>query len=280
MVACSKPLAASLLILLLAAAAWAQPAPAPEAAPGQAPPAPAARIFSQPELEQMLAPIALYPDALLAQILMAATHPVDIVQAARWSKVNPGLSGQAAVTAAEPNSWDASVKALVAFPQVLAMLDEKLDWTERLGEAFLGQQAQVMDTVQGLRAKAQAAGSLKSDEHISVQGPGSAVAVQPASPDVMYVPYYDPNYAYGAWGSPGYPPVTWAPWPGYGYYGPGYPGLYWGPAIFVGAGFLYGGFDWPHRYLYFHGRRYFHGGRPRRYYGRPGERHFGEGRRR
>jgi len=128
----------------------------------QGQPAPAQPAFTQQELDQMLAPIALYPDSLLSQILMAATYPIEVVQAARWSKVNPGISGDQAVKAVEQNNWDPSVKSLVAFPQILSMMDEKLDWMERLGDAFLSQQQQVMDTVQILRQRAQAAGNLQS----------------------------------------------------------------------------------------------------------------------
>jgi hypothetical protein len=107
--------------------------------------------FRQAELDQMLAPVALYPDALLSQMLMASTYPLEVVQAARWSRANPGLKGQSAVDAVERMDWDPSVKSLTAFPQVLSMMDEKLEWTERLGEAFLAQQADVMAAVQELR---------------------------------------------------------------------------------------------------------------------------------
>src|SRR6185369_13968960 len=116
------------------------------------------------QLDQMLAPIALYPDSLLSQILMASTYPLEIVEATRWSKANPNLNGDDAVKAAEQNGWDPSVTSLVAFPQILTMMDERLSWTERLGDGFLAQQAQMMDTVQALRQKAYAAGNLKSTE--------------------------------------------------------------------------------------------------------------------
>src|SRR5512135_1493868 len=107
--------------------------------------------FSQPELDQMLAPIALYPDPLLSQILMASTYPLEVVEAARWSRANPTLRGEDAVTAVAGYSWDPSVQSMVAFPQILATMDERLDWTQRLGNAFLAQEAQVMDTIQALR---------------------------------------------------------------------------------------------------------------------------------
>jgi hypothetical protein len=211
--------------------------------PQQAQPA-----FAQQELDQMLAPIALYPDSLLSQILMASTYPIEVVQAARWSKANSGITGDQAVQAVEQNNWDPSVKSLVAFPQVLSMMDEKLDWTERLGDAFLSQQQQVMDTVQGLRQKAQAAGNLQSNENVRVEPQGQTIVIEQANPQVVYVPYYDPTYIYGPWWYPAYPPVFWGPWPGY-YARPGFgAGFFWGGGITIGAGFFFGAFDWQHRH--------------------------------
>ena len=171
--------------------------------------------FTQQELDQMLAPIALYPDSLLSQILMASTYPLEVVEAARWSKANPNLKGDQAVQAVAQNTWDPSVKSLVAFPQILLMMDEKLNWMERLGDAFLAQQQQVMDTVQSLRQKASAAGNLTSNDQIRVEQQGQSIVVEPANPQVVYVPYYDPMVMYGPWWWPLYPPVYWAPWPGY-----------------------------------------------------------------
>ena len=202
--------------------------------------------FAQPELDQMLAPIALYPDALLSQILMAATYPFEVVQAARWSKANPALRGDQAVKAVEPNNWDPSVKSMVAFPQIISMMDEKLDWTQRLGDAFLSQQQQVMETVQELRRKAQAAGNLESNQNVRVEPQGQNIVIEQANPQVVYVPYYDPTYVYGSWWYPAYPPVYWGPWPGY------YPypyGFYWGTGIWVGGGFFFGSCDWHHHHV-------------------------------
>jgi hypothetical protein len=205
--------------------------------------------FTQQELDQMLAPIALYPDSLLSQILMASTYPLEVVEAARWSKANPNTKGAEAVKAVEQNSWDPSVKSLVAFPQVLQMMDEKLTWMQRLGDAFLSQQAQVMDTVQSLRQKAYAAGNLKSSDQVRVEQQGQTIVVESPSPQVVYVPYYDPLVVYGPWWWPAYPPVYWGPWPGY-FVGPGFgAGFVWGVGITVGAGFFFGAFDWPHRHV-------------------------------
>ena len=130
--------------------------------------------FSPEELDQMLAPIALYPDSLLSQILMAATYPLEVVQAARWSRANSQLKGQDAVRAVEPMDWDPSVKSLVAFPQILHRMDEQLDWTQRLGEAFLEQEPHVMDAIQGLRQRAERAGNLRSNEQMRVIAAGRA----------------------------------------------------------------------------------------------------------
>ena len=207
------------------------------------------QVFTSQELDQILAPIALYPDSLLSQILMASTYPIEVVQAARWSRANPGLRGDAAVRAVEQQSWDPSVKSLVAFPQVLSMMDEKLDWMERLGDAFLSQQRQVMDAVQELRQKAQAAGNLQSNEIVHVQPQGQTIVIEQANPQVVYVPYYDPTVIYGPWWYPAYPPVYWGPWPGY-YARPGFStGFFWGSGITIGSGFYFGAFDWPHRHV-------------------------------
>jgi len=209
--------------------------------------APAARAFSQEELEQMLAPIALYPDSLLSQILMASTYPLEVVEAARWSRANPGLQGDQAVAGAEQFDWDPSVKSLTAFPQILSVMDQRLDWTQRLGDAFLAQQAQMMDTVQYLRRKAYDAGNLRTTEQIQVQPAAQAIDIRFANPEVVYVPYYDPMVVYGSWWWPSYPPVYWAPWPGYAV---SYqPGLYWGPAIGVSFGFFFGAVDWHSRHV-------------------------------
>lgn len=207
------------------------------------------QVFAPQELDQILAPIALYPDSLLSQILMASTYPIEVVQAARWSRANPGLRGDAAVRAVEQQSWDPSVKSLVAFPQVLSMMDEKLDWMERLGDAFLSQQRQVMDAVQELRQKAQAAGNLQSNEIVHVQPQGQTIVIEQANPQVVYVPYYDPTVIYGPWWYPAYPPVYWGPWPGY-YARSGFSsGFFWGSGITIGTGFYFGAFDWPHRHV-------------------------------
>lgn len=197
---------------------------------------------AQPELDQMLAPIALYPDSLLSQILMASTYPLEVVEAARWSKANPALKGNDAVAAVDRMDWDPSVKALTAFPQVLAMMDGHLEWTERLGDVFIAQEPQVMETVQSLRQKAYAAGNLQSSDRYYVSQQDDAIAIEPASPEVVYVPYYDPWVVYGTWWWPAYPPVYWARWPGYYVY-PGF-AFAWGVGITVGPGFFFSACNW------------------------------------
>ena len=219
----------------------AQNPPPPNEAPARQ------RAFSQAELDQMLAPIALYPDALLSQVLMASTYPIEVVEAARWTRANPGLQGDAAVRAVENQDWDPSVKSLVAFPQVLERMDENLRWTESLGNAFLAQEAAVMDTVQQLRRRAQAAGNLRSTEQIQVAQEGQVIYVRPALPEVVYVPYYDPLVIYGAWWWPAYRPVYWAPWPGYTR-APGVSAGFWfGRPSGVSLNFFFGDVDWGYR---------------------------------
>ncbi len=199
-------------------------------------------VFKQEELEQILAPIALYPDSLLAQIFMASTYPLEVVQADRWAKQNTTLKGDALTAALEKQQWDPSVKSLVNFPQVLAMMSEKLDWTQKLGDAFLAQQKDVMDTVQTLRKKAVEAGNLKTTKEQQVMVEKETIIIQSASPQVVYVPTYNPTVVYGAWPYPAYPPAY--------YYPPGYAA---GAALFsfgvgmaVGAawGYAWGGCNW------------------------------------
>jgi hypothetical protein len=203
-----------------------------------------ARSFSQQELDQMLAPIALYPDALLSQILMAATYPLEVIEAARWASTRSEVSGDEAIRAAATEDWDPSVKSLLAFPQVLARMRENLQWTQALGDAFLAQQSQLMDTVQALRRKAQAAGTLRSDNRISVVRSGPNLLLQPFDPQVVYVPYYDPQLVYGSWWLPAYPPVYLRPWPGY-YARPAYVGgFYWGLPVRISAVLFFGTIDW------------------------------------
>ena len=167
---------------------------------------PTSRRFGQEELDQMLAPIALYPDSLLAQILMASTYPLEVVQAERWVNANRNLGGDQLNDALDQKDWDPSVKALVPFPQVLSMMNERLEWTQKLGDAFLDQQDEVMDTVQRLRARAQAAGNLRDTEEQRVMAEDGGIVIEPVNPEVVYVPVYDPTVIYGPWWYPAFPP--------------------------------------------------------------------------
>ncbi len=167
--------------------------------------------FTQQELDQMLAPIALYPDPLLAQVLMAATRPRDVVEAERFVRQNPGASGDDLADAVERMPWDPGVQALTQFPSVLAMMSDRLEWTERLGDAFVAQREQVMDTVQALRARARAAGTLQSTEHQQVVVRSQVIVIEPVHAGLLWVPYYDPLLVFGAWWWPDYRPFFWVP---------------------------------------------------------------------
>jgi Protein of unknown function (DUF3300) len=190
---------------------------------GQAPvvagndPSVAVAPLSQGELDALLAPIALYPDQLLAQILMASTYPLEVVMAARFVQQNPSLAGDALDQALRDKNWDPSVLSLTAYPQVLLMMNDRLDWTQRLGDAFLADQQQVMDTVQALRGRAQAAGNLQSAPQQSVTNQEGFIDIEPGQPEYVYVPVYDPRVIYGPWSDPVYQPDYWFPPPIYGY---------------------------------------------------------------
>jgi hypothetical protein len=228
-------------LLIADAAVPAEQATAPAPAPAQAQP------FKPEELEQIVAPIALYPDSLLAQVFMASTYPLEIVQAARWQKEHPDVKGDAVSKAVEKEPWDASVKSLIAFPDVLTMLNEKLDWTQKLGDAFLAQQKDVMDAVQRLRTKAKEAGNLKSGKEQTVKtepAPAGAAApqiiiIESKDPEVVYVPTYNPTVVYGAWPYPAYPPYYYYP----PYYAPGAAFFSFSVGVVVG-GAIWGNCNW------------------------------------
>jgi hypothetical protein len=196
-----------LVVLFLAA-----PPPRAGGADTPAPAGPPA--FKPEEIDQLLAPIALYPDELISQVLMAATYPLEVVEADRWAKQNKNVKGDALGSALEKQTWDPSVKSLVNFPDVLAMMSDKLDWTQKLGDAFLSQQDDVMNGVQRLRAQAQKAGNLQTTEQQKVVVEQQVIKIEPANPQVVYVPTYNPTVVYGAWAYPAYPPYPVYP-PGY-----------------------------------------------------------------
>jgi len=216
----------------------------------------AEKDFSQQEMDQMMAPIALYPDSLLSQILIASTYPAQVEEAVRWSKHNTALEGQEAVEAVADKNWDPSVSSLVAFPQVLDMMGKKTYWVQQLGDAFLAQPDQIMDSVQRLRIKAKDAGNLKSSKEQKVEVVDSegaeAVVIESRSPQTVYVPVYNPVYVYGPWMYPAYLPF---------YYYPSYfymaPGIHFGfsMGIFVGD-IMWGVFNWHLRDVYINVPRY------------------------
>jgi hypothetical protein len=192
---------------------WAQDAEGVPAEEQQQP------LLGAAQLDQLVAPIALYPDPLLAQVLMASTYPLEVVQADRFAKANKKLKGDKLTQALDKQDWDASVKQLVSTPTVLATMSDKLDWTEKLGDAVLAQQADLMDAIQRLRAQAQANGKLETTKQqkvtVSQEANRQVIEIEPASPEIVYVPYYDPAVVYGAWPYPDYPPYYYPPGPGY-----------------------------------------------------------------
>jgi hypothetical protein len=279
-----KHFAAVLIFVLVAWASSAgiaaaqEPTPPPPA-PGDQGQAPYADLTPD-QLQRLVAPVALYPDALVAQVLSAAEFPSQIVDAENFMKAHQGVSAQDLGPQVDQQSWDNSVKALVQYPDVLANLASNLGWTSELGDAYYNQPQDVMSAVQVMRKKAQAAGNLKSTQQENVQDNNNQIEIQPASPDVVYVPAYDPWLVYGY-------PIT--PWP----YWVNVPGIWWGgPGIYFGIGFPLGpwfgfgwgwhwwGLDWGHRGVFFHGapfvahgpdffdRRGFYAGRGD--FGRPG----------
>jgi uncharacterized membrane protein YgcG len=189
------------------------------------------------QLQQLVAPIALYPDSLVAQILAASTFPEQVVEADRWVQAHSDLQGDALGQAVDQQPWDPSVKALAAFPSVLGNMDKNLSWTSSLGDAYYNQQQDVMNAVQVMRRRARSAGNLKStpQQTVSTDGADDDIAIQPASPEVVYVPAYNPWLVYGG------PIVAWPGWYPY-------PGIWFGgPYLSFGIGFgigWYGGFGW------------------------------------
>ena len=209
------------------------------------------------ELNQLVAPIALYPDALVAQIVAGASYPTEIVEADRWIQQNSGLNGADLARAANSQSWDPSVKALTQFPSVLATMDKNLSWTSALGEAYVDQPQNVLDAVQEMRRRAQQAGNLRSTPQEAVTTEGQTIAIQPADPEVVYVPEYDPWDVYGE-------PLDFYPgWVAGPYFGPGIAfGLGVGVGVFggFGWGWHHWGADWHGREVEYNHNAYNHDG--------------------
>jgi hypothetical protein len=210
---------------------------------------PAPTLLDAGQLDQLVAPVALYADPLLAQVLMASTYPLEVVQADRFAKANKGLQGDKLDAALAKQDWDPNVKDLVSTPTVLAMMSTELEWTQSLGDAVLAQQADVMDAIQRLRSQAQANGKLETTEQQTVtvtqEAEQPVIVIEPASPEVIYVPYYDPAVVYGAWPYPTYPPYYFPPAPGYIVGGAIVSGIAWGAGFVIGNA-IWGDFDWRH----------------------------------
>ncbi len=214
--------------------------------------------YSQAELDQMLAPIALYPDSVLSHLLIAATYPLEVVMADRWAKKNSKLTGDDAINAVDDKEWDASVKALVAFPTVLKRLSEDLDWTESVGEAFLADEELVLQTIQNLRQRAYDEGNLDSLEHLRVINEDDEIVIEPANKKVVYIPVYNTRIVYGPWWWSGYPPVYWH---SDDFYYRRNHVVYWGPSVYISHSFFFSGFHWHNHHVVIIDRPY-----RRRYY--------------
>ncbi len=215
--------------------------------------------FSKEQLDQMTAQVALYPDTLLSQLFMATTYPDEFASAVKWAKAHPDAKGDDAVKMVENEPWDPSVASLVGFPEVLVTLGDKPEWVKNMGDAFLAQPEDVMDSVQRLRAQAQQAGNLKSNEQVKVTTeaapppqttvvqqsapPPQVIVIEPAQPSVVYVPAYNPAVVYGPWLYPAYPPYYYPPPPGYWWSRTIATGIAWGVGIGV-SNALWGGFNW------------------------------------
>src|SRR5580658_8587639 len=226
-------------------------------APAQGAPAPRYTQQTPEELQRLVAPIALYPDSLVAQILTAATFPEQVVEADRWVQAHPDLKGDDLGKAVDQEPWDPSVKALSGFPSILGNMDKNLSWTSSLGDAYYNQQQDVMTAVQVMRRKAQDSGNLKTTPQQNVTVQDSAIDIEPVDPEVVYVPAYDPWLIYG------YPIVAWPGWypyPGIWFGGPFFSfGLGFGIGWYGGFGWGWGhwGFNWGGRYAMFNNGRYY-----------------------
>lgn len=262
MLRCGRTLIAMVLLLApVPAAAQTADTSAASGAQAQTPgkPRAAAEMLKPEQLEALVAPIALYPDELLANVLAASTYPLEVVQADRWLKEHKTLRGDALKTEVEKQPWDDSIKALASTAEVLSMMSDKLDWTKVLGDAVLAQQSDVMDAVQRLRTKAYDNKKLltTTQQKVSVKTEESrqVVVIEPAVPDTMYVPYYEPATVYGAWPYTEYPPYYFG-YPSYIGAGVVAAGLAFGTAWAIGRWGNYwgGGCNWGNRNVYINHR--------------------------
>jgi len=201
--------------------------------------------LDQAKLDQLLAPIALYPDSLLSQILVAATYPLEVVQANRWRRANLSLSETQVLDAIEDKQWDPSVKALTPFTDLLARLSKDLDWLQGLGDAFLQNEEQVLASVQDLRQKARDHGSIADNDYFDVVEEDDNIIIKSTRRDIVYVPYYDSRAVYGRWGWRDYQPVYWHRPSHYHLHA----GFYWSDQFYIRPTLFFGGFHWNLRNL-------------------------------
>jgi len=202
--------------------------------------------LSEAELAQTLAPIALYPDTLLTHILIASTYPIEVIEAERWLTKNSTLTTEQLQKKAQSKGWDASVNALLPFPRVMSQLSEDLNWMQKLGNAFLQDEARVLDSIQTLRRQAEQAGSLASMDNVQVIKEQQTIIIEPAQPTIIYVPYYDSRVVYGHWNWSHYPPVYWHNPHHYASYNGHF---YWGHGVHISTQFFFSAFHWHNRHI-------------------------------
>ncbi len=206
-----------------------------------------AEYFTDAELAQMLAPIALYPDSLLTHILIASTYPIEVIEAHRWMKKNDELKTKQKRKALENFDWDASVKALIPFERILSRLSKDLSWTQELGDAFLHDESRLLLSIQTLRKQAKLAGSLKKMDNMDVRYEDNNIVILPKEKEIVYVPYYDSRMVYGSWFWAGYPPVYWHS-PRHvnvSHYRP----FYWNTGVHITFNYFFSAFHWHNRHV-------------------------------
>ncbi len=208
--------------------------------------------FSQAQLAQLLAPIALYPDSLLTHILIASTYPLEVIEAKRWLDKHDGLSKKRMMKKANKKNWDPSINALLAFPRILARLNNELTWTRNIGDAFLQDEARLLASIQTLRQQAEAAGNLDKMENMTISREKHNIIIEAVQPEVIYVPYYDSRVIYGRWAWDYHPPVYWSqPWGVHhnyvhlSHYNP----FYWHSGVHISFNYFFSAFNWHHRHI-------------------------------
>ena len=245
-----------LLVILLLIPAFAPSAQESNKTPSET----AEKAFTEAELEQILAPIALYPDTVLTHVLIASTYPLEVIQAERWTGEHPDILAADSVKMVEDKDWDPSVKALVAFPEILKRLSKNLDWTQKLGDAFLADEEKLLASIQALRQRAYEIGSLDKMDKMKVTKDEKSIIIEPIETQVVYVPYYDTRVVYGPWHWSHYPPVYWHYPSHYAHHSSHHSPFYWGPRVHISFGFFFSSFHWHNRHIvripYHHYRPY------------------------